>query len=114
MLPSHWSTWVTRLPVPSSPGRLEQPSKAGNLLLQIVAQLGSRQEEIPICLAAVHRILVRDDDQSDVLSRRVAQRGLHDEFSDDIFGAVPARVEEGDAGFDDHHVIRVIRISYPV
>jgi hypothetical protein len=46
-----------------------QRRKTRNLLLQIVAQLGSRQEKILIRFAAVHRILVRDHDQSDVLAR---------------------------------------------
>src|ERR1700730_6954496 len=104
------SKWSER----ASLGRLEQRRKTRNLLLQIVAQLGSCQEKIPICFAAVHRILVCDDNQSNVLTRRVAQRSLHDEFSNDIFGAVPAGIKEGDAGFDDHHVIRIIRIPYPI
>src|ERR1700688_1703005 len=95
---SPWSTQVTRLPAPNGDGlparslrsqapslsRLEQCRETRNLLLQIVAQLGSRHEEIQICFSTVHRILVREDDQSNILTRGVAQRSLHDEFSDGI------------------------------
>src|ERR1019366_9990416 len=105
-LRSHRVTQAARLPAPGdtsrlrSLGRLEQCSKTRNLFLQIVAQLGSRQEEVPICLAAVQWILVRDDDQSNVLAGCVAERNLHDKFPDGIFGAVPAGIKESDPGFD--------------
>src|ERR1700736_109132 len=90
-------------------GRLEQRRKTRDLFLQIVAQLGSRKEKVLIRFAASHRILVRDDDQSDVLARRVAEGSLNDEFPDRILGAVPAGIKESDPGFDDHDVIRTIR-----